>query len=574
MAYSVLFGAMTYAAALAADRVAATWGRCQRFVWLAAVIVAVTVPAMLATRPRIEPAVVGVAQATQEIDVPIASTHITSTAPTPKSLRSVAAREIGAADPIVIRVWLIASLVCVAMLLRAAIGVRRRRAHWHTVEIDGTTVLVSPNVGPAVIGALAPRVVIPQWALSLNPPARALMLRHEREHIRARDPLLLLGAVLVTTLAPWNVALWVLVRRLRLAIEIDCDQRVLRASAQRREYGELLLTVGARKGAPLPFATSLAERRPFLERRIRAMTMSNPRHPRLLSAVCVLLIAAASTAAVRAPHPNSLITHQVPAPKPSAPVIASPAIASPIAEAAATAIESLPTPTSALPVLETPESKPIDVVEPTPKALPTIHRGPDSLTVDDIRKLIAAHHPSALNGDPDINTITLVLDAHDNYVTSLAESRPFAVGAGGGRGGAGGFVTGGVIYARGGAMPEADSLKVLQGAVDEAIRSGVPVENLRTMEKRLKDLADALKAKLAETQADTTEIAARRKVEMAAAKMQMERTSTIGSVMGLNMTALSQVIDPESMQSTLRREFEPGQLGTTALRVFIVRLKP
>ena len=144
--------------------------------------------------------------------------------------------------------------------------------------------LVSPAVGPAVVGALAPRVVIPQWALSLDAPARALMLRHEREHIRARDPLLLLGGALATTFAPWNAALWLIVRRLRLAIEIDCDQRVLRASAQRREYGELLLTVGARQSAPLPFATSLAERRPFLERRIRAMTTTSPRYPRLVSA--------------------------------------------------------------------------------------------------------------------------------------------------------------------------------------------------------------------------------------------------------------------------------------------------
>ena len=580
MAYSVLFGAITYAAALAVDRVAATWGRSQRFIWLAAVIIAVAVPVLLATRPRVEPVRASVTQFAPELDVPIVSTPVVSTNVAHESTRAWIARTIAAADPIVIRVWLLASLIWCALLVRAAIGVRRRRVHWRAVEIDGTAVLVSPAVGPAVVGALAPCVVIPQWALTLDAPARALMLRHEREHIRARDPLLLLGGALAMTLAPWNAALWLLVRRLRLAIEIDCDQRVLRASAHAREYGELLLTVSARKAAPLPFATSLAERRPFLERRIKAMTTSNPRYPRLVSAGCMLLVAAASTAAMRAPHPNSLITQQTSAPTLSAPAIESPSIASPVAAepAPAKVLESLPTPMSAPPVLETPAAKSIDILPPTAQVLPTIRRGPDSLSLEDIRKLIAVHHPSALNGDPDINTITLVVDARGNYVTSLAESRPFAAGvvvargssggfaaAGGGRGGSGDAVAargggGGVIYARGGAAAADDS-----AAVAEKMR-------------RMKEMMEVVKARVIEQASDTGDAAIRAKVavderQMAEAKMAIARSSTLGEVLGLNMNALSQVIDPESIDATRVRTFSPGQLGTTPLRVFVVRLK-
>ena len=38
MAYTVLFGALAYGAALAGERLASVWGRSSRFIWFAAVI--------------------------------------------------------------------------------------------------------------------------------------------------------------------------------------------------------------------------------------------------------------------------------------------------------------------------------------------------------------------------------------------------------------------------------------------------------------------------------------------------------------------------------------------------------
>ena len=38
MAYSVLFGVLTYAAALAAERVSSTWSFPRRFIWIAALV--------------------------------------------------------------------------------------------------------------------------------------------------------------------------------------------------------------------------------------------------------------------------------------------------------------------------------------------------------------------------------------------------------------------------------------------------------------------------------------------------------------------------------------------------------
>jgi TonB family protein len=71
---------------------------------------------------------------------------------------------------------------------------------------------------------------------------------------------------------PWNAALWWQLRRLRLAIEIDCDHRVLLGSSEIRRYSTLLLEIGARSIAPRVSALAFARPKPFLERRIRVMT--------------------------------------------------------------------------------------------------------------------------------------------------------------------------------------------------------------------------------------------------------------------------------------------------------------
>ena len=138
------------------------------------------------------------------------------------------------------------------------------------LEVDGVAVLVSERTGPAAMGVLRGRVVLPRWALGLEPAQRRLMVLHEAEHVRAGDPQLALAGLVVCALMPWNVAAWWQLGRLRLALEMDCDARVLARSDDVRSYGSLLLEVGQRRGAGL--AVGLAETRSSLERRIRMMT--------------------------------------------------------------------------------------------------------------------------------------------------------------------------------------------------------------------------------------------------------------------------------------------------------------
>jgi beta-lactamase regulating signal transducer with metallopeptidase domain len=145
-----------------------------------------------------------------------------------------------------------------------------RRA-WESRSVSGTPVRVTPDVGPAVIGLLRAEIVIPHWMFGRPDEEQRLVLAHEREHLRARDNLLLAGAWLAAIALPWHPAVWYLVDRIRLAIELDCDVRVLRGGASERSYGALLIDMAARKSAVRFGALAIADGPSHLERRIRAM---------------------------------------------------------------------------------------------------------------------------------------------------------------------------------------------------------------------------------------------------------------------------------------------------------------
>jgi len=201
--------------------------------------------------------------------------------------------------------WGIASL---AMLLVITVGAARLaslRRRWRTAAVDGREVLVSPNAGPAVMGFWSPRVVVPEWALQLPERERDLMLAHEEEHVRAGDPALLAAALVAVLVAPWNLALWWQWRRLRLAVEIDCDARVLAQGRSAAAYGELLLRVGGRRTARAFGIAAFGEPVSFLESRIRRILSGVPRWRWAAVMVALVVAAGAIIGACEAPRPLS-----------------------------------------------------------------------------------------------------------------------------------------------------------------------------------------------------------------------------------------------------------------------------
>jgi beta-lactamase regulating signal transducer with metallopeptidase domain len=229
------------------------------------------------------------------------------------------------ADRVALAAWLAASLLLLVRYAMVWRAVRALRRSAESRSVDGVDVLVSRDVGPAVVGVRDAAVLVPSAVLELDAPLRALVLRHEEEHRRARDTWLLLALAIAVAAMPWNGALWWIARRARLALEVDCDARVLAAGASATRYAQVLLLAAQRTSAA-PLTPMLVASRTHLERRIAAMqdriTQESQGRRRTLriagaSAACVVALATASATPIAGQSPTTHPADTVGAHKPT-----------------------------------------------------------------------------------------------------------------------------------------------------------------------------------------------------------------------------------------------------------------
>ncbi|HEX9938710.1 MAG TPA: M56 family metallopeptidase [Longimicrobium sp.] len=317
MLYCALVGVLLSGCAAALEKALRSLGRPTRWVWAAALLLTLLVPAaawMLAPDHASFPAAPTAAPGSAAAAAPQAApgAGVAPAAPRAEVARATPPLTVPAwwevIEPrgriaVLFLVWLLSSAAAALALVTTARVVERRRGEWMPARVDGVPVLVSHDVGPAVVGVLRPRIVLPRWALGAGTHARALMLVHEQEHVRAGDPRLLAAALAAVVLMPWNPAGWWQLRRLRLAVEVDCDARVLRR-ADIAGYGSVLLDVGRRVSRTrLVGAVAIVESISTLERRIRIMTAPRVRRPLLRAAAFCAVAMALTAAAWQAPAP-------------------------------------------------------------------------------------------------------------------------------------------------------------------------------------------------------------------------------------------------------------------------------
>ena len=294
MAYAALCAALFAAAAACVERVCASHGRARRGVWLAAIALSVIVPASLPWTAR------GISVA-----VPVVMAN------TPLDNAASATRQLPQADIVALTAWATASLLFAALLLLA---------HWRTSRvlrgcrrgmIAGRPAFISHDFGPAVVGVFRHHIVVPDWVLGLEENEQQLVVMHELEHARSSDPLLALAGVCSVVAMPWNVALWWQLSRLRLAIEVDCDARVVARKAESNviAYGQLLLCVRERGRANRHPVLALTHSRSSLAKRLDALLdRRTHRRPAQLAGLATLaLCIAASVAFIPAPHVESVL---------------------------------------------------------------------------------------------------------------------------------------------------------------------------------------------------------------------------------------------------------------------------
>ena len=169
--------------------------------------------------------------------------------------------------------WVVATATTLAIGIFALHRATSRARLAPRTVLQGSHVRLSTDEGPMIVGLRQPEIVVPRSLLLHDPAAVRLVLAHEREHLAARDPWLLIGAAVLVALLPGLPALWWMRARLRLAIEIDCDARVLaRRPVQVGAYGDLLLALASRNALMSPASLGLSLHPSTLERRIVAMT--------------------------------------------------------------------------------------------------------------------------------------------------------------------------------------------------------------------------------------------------------------------------------------------------------------
>lgn len=302
MAYVILISAVCGAGAVLLEAVALRRGAGTRWVWMVAMVCAIIATVFAMVTPR--PPAAGIAS--RELVTSSFLTFRSTITPLLTSVRSPSAAEraIVLADSILPFAWLVVSILLLAAL---AVGQRRFRLERRTARaanISGNDVLLTEHLGPAVAGVRRPVVFVPRWVLALDSTSQQLLLAHELEHVKQRDTSLLLFGAVTAAITPWNPVVWWLVRRLRLAVEQDCDARVLATHPGVRRYADLLLTAASRHGlASRLLAAHFGEYTSDLVRRIEAMTSRTNTPWRRIAGASFLAIALGA-AACETPRPD------------------------------------------------------------------------------------------------------------------------------------------------------------------------------------------------------------------------------------------------------------------------------
>jgi beta-lactamase regulating signal transducer with metallopeptidase domain len=205
-------------------------------------------------------------------------------------------------DTYVGALWLMASLLLLVGLIGGFCRLNRRAKSWPRHNVAGHDVLISENFGPALLGIRSLRIVLPRSLLDQGHDAVALVCLHEAKHREARDTWLLAGAAFTVAVLPWNAALWWQLMRLRAAIELDCDNRVVADGVPLSQYARLLLDLGTGSEQLSVAIPAFVQPPTLLERRLTMLINGARRQGPMatlfsIAAVVLLSMAACETAA-------------------------------------------------------------------------------------------------------------------------------------------------------------------------------------------------------------------------------------------------------------------------------------
>ena len=279
MFYSIVVSLLMGLAALALERSVQIRQRPGRWLWGACMVASLAIPFIPPTLSVQIPETTHADRATSaEILTPPQTTAIETsrfTLPIIGADQTLLSDEV---STLLDWTWRMASMALAVVILAGGAHLSWRRRRWNRAHMAGTAVYISEDCGPAVVGFLRPCIVVPRWLTKLSPDQQEFVIAHERSHLDAYDSQLLTIAVCLLACMPWNLILWWQLRRLRLAIEIDCDARVLSLGYPVARYSETLIAVGERQSTSYALTMARYGSNSFLEQRIHNMLRKKTRH--------------------------------------------------------------------------------------------------------------------------------------------------------------------------------------------------------------------------------------------------------------------------------------------------------
>jgi beta-lactamase regulating signal transducer with metallopeptidase domain len=305
MLYVIMVTLLLSIGAFLAERAARLKRASTRWIWITAIVASLALPTVIASvsvqlpnvlSPAVAQKIVVLREATTGALSPVM--WISGSAGEPRRWRDF--------DATLNLLWRGASAAMLLALVASGAYLLMRKRQWRLDTVAGATVFVTPDTGPAVVGLMRPRVVVPRWLTLALPSHQAAVIAHEQSHLEARDPQLFTLALALLVFMPWNLPLWWQLRRLRYAIEVDCDARVLKGGIDPAHYGETLISVGERQSAYIGAVAAMSESKSFLEERIRIMISKPVKWRRVGVAALASLSIGLTALAAQVSPPNAV----------------------------------------------------------------------------------------------------------------------------------------------------------------------------------------------------------------------------------------------------------------------------
>ena len=233
LSYVVVVSLLLGLAALALEGSARIRQRPTRWLWGTSMVASLLLPVVI---PSVSPRLISAIgpEAPERVYAP---RQMTAIALSPSGWLSATTEQLRASpdlDRLLLAGWSAASAILLMSIIAGSAQLSRRRRRWERSNIAGVPVQVSEDTGPAIVGLLNPHIVVPRWLMRCPADVQELVIAHEQSHLEAHDARLVAIALSVLVCMPWNLPLWWQLRRLRFAVEIDCDARVLKRGAVRR----------------------------------------------------------------------------------------------------------------------------------------------------------------------------------------------------------------------------------------------------------------------------------------------------------------------------------------------------